>query len=95
MVWTIGPFVVFIVYHVPPLRTFLGLDNPIKQPWDSASRNEWDPRILTANSQKDWLPSKDPTPDILVHESRLTFVLIVAIPSRVASFNSFNTFNIA
>jgi hypothetical protein len=32
---------------------------------------------------------------MLVHESRLTFVLIVAIPSRVASFDSFNIFNIA
>jgi len=30
VVWTIGPFVVFIVYHVPPLRRFLGLDDPIK-----------------------------------------------------------------
>jgi len=28
-----------------------------------------------------------------VHESRLTFLLIVAIPSRFAIFDSFNTFN--
>jgi len=30
---------------------------------------------------------------MLVHESRLTFLLMVAIPSRVAIFDSFNTFN--
>jgi hypothetical protein len=28
--WTIGPSAVFIAYHVPPLRRFLGLDDPIK-----------------------------------------------------------------
>jgi len=30
VLWTISPFAVFIVYHVPPLRRFLGLDDPIK-----------------------------------------------------------------
>jgi hypothetical protein len=30
VLWTIGPFAVFIVYHVPPLRRFFGLDDPIK-----------------------------------------------------------------
>jgi hypothetical protein len=30
---------------------------------------------------------------MLVNESRFTFVPIVAIPSRIASFDSFNTFN--
>jgi hypothetical protein len=29
-VWTIGPFAFFIVYHVPPLRRFFGLDASIK-----------------------------------------------------------------
>jgi hypothetical protein len=28
--WTIGPFAVFIAYHLPPLRRFLGLDDSIK-----------------------------------------------------------------
>jgi hypothetical protein len=32
---------------------------------------------------------------MLVHESRLTFLLIVDILSRFASFDSFNSFNIA
>jgi hypothetical protein len=68
---------------------------PLSDPGISASRDEWDPRILTANSQKDWLPPKDSTPDMLVHESQLSFLLIAAIPSRVASFDSFNIFNIA
>jgi hypothetical protein len=30
VLWTIGPFAVFVVYHVPPLRRFLGLDDSIK-----------------------------------------------------------------
>jgi hypothetical protein len=30
VLWTIGPFTVFIVYHVPRLRRFLGLDDSIK-----------------------------------------------------------------
>jgi uncharacterized membrane protein len=30
LVWTIGPLAVFIVYNAPPLRRFLGLDDPIK-----------------------------------------------------------------
>ena len=30
VLWTIGPLAVFIVYHVPPLRRFLGLDDSIK-----------------------------------------------------------------
>jgi len=29
-VWTIGPFAFFIVYHVPSLRRFPGLDASIK-----------------------------------------------------------------
>jgi len=28
--WTIGPFAVFVVYHVPPLRRFLGLNTSIE-----------------------------------------------------------------
>jgi hypothetical protein len=28
--WTLGPFAVLIVYHVPPLRRFLGLDDSCK-----------------------------------------------------------------
>jgi hypothetical protein len=30
---------------------------------------------------------------MLVHESHLSFLIIVAIPSRFAIFDSFNTFN--
>jgi hypothetical protein len=30
MLWTIAPFAVVIVYYVPPLRRFLGLDDPVK-----------------------------------------------------------------
>ena len=30
VIWTIGPFVVLILYYLPPLRRFLGLDDPIK-----------------------------------------------------------------
>jgi hypothetical protein len=32
---------------------------------------------------------------MLVHELRITSVLIVAIPRRVATFDSFNIFNTA
>jgi hypothetical protein len=30
VLWTIGPFAVFIVYYVPALRRLLGLDDRIK-----------------------------------------------------------------
>lgn len=30
MLWTIGPFAFFIVYLVPPLRRFFGLEDSIK-----------------------------------------------------------------
>ena len=29
LLWTIGPLGVVVVYHVPPLRRFLGLNDPI------------------------------------------------------------------
>jgi hypothetical protein len=35
-VWTIGPFAFFIVYHIPPLRRFVGLDASIK--WAEQAR---------------------------------------------------------
>jgi hypothetical protein len=30
VLWTIGPFAVFVVYHLPPLRRFLGLEDSLK-----------------------------------------------------------------
>lgn len=30
VLWTVGPFAVFVVYHVPSLRRFLGLDASVK-----------------------------------------------------------------
>jgi hypothetical protein len=72
----------------------LGSMIPLSEPGIPASRNEWDPPVLTPNNWKGWLP-KDSTPDMLVHESLFTFVLVAAIPSRFASFDSFNSFNIA
>ena len=39
-VWTIGPFAFFIVYHVPPLRRFFGLDASIRRAEQARERSE-------------------------------------------------------